>query len=343
MPFDSDRLEDVRRALAGPIDAFRSALAATLEDIRGDVLTAGAGAGGARAEGVVLGRFAAGRIDLERFAAVMERSLDVEPPADGGDGMRLARETLIDLEARADDLLTVDVPAGSSLRDAVASALAGVGRAFGAARVTDRVRAGRYDLEVPAAELMGLPFARWSRTERLRAPPLVVRVAGSDLHADALAEFLDGSLRLVLLVTGPASPAPLARLVTPGTFVLQMVDDESLDLAALTALTAWDGPGIAAVLPDGAARFVHDPAAGRTPAERLTVDALPDAVPEQPIGGISTGQMADQLMHLSSLAAPPVAPKPAATGGQPVTEAPAGPADKLAAWLLGQADLTGTS
>jgi hypothetical protein len=329
-------LDVAREALAGTVEAFHSSLVATLQDVR-----AVAPEGGHERDdgGHTLGRFAAGRIDLDRFSTVIERGMEVCEQADPDGSLLRARETLTELEAHVEDLLSVDVPAGASLRDSVAAALASLGRAFAAVRVADHLRSGRQAPEVSPADLMGLPFARWTQAERRRAPPLVVRVSGADLHADALAEFLDGSVRLVLVVSAPAPPAPLARLVTSGVFVLQTVDGEGLE-----RLVAWDGPGLAAVLPAGAACFVHDPSGGPSWADRLQVQHLPDAAPEQAVGGMRPEQMARQLDHLAGLSELTAVPAslPPDTRTTPSTAPPpaAGPADRLAAWLLGQADLS---
>jgi hypothetical protein len=333
-------MDVVTEALAGAAEAFHSSLVATLQDVRADA-PEGGGVGDDGDNG--LGRFASGRIDLDRFAAVIERGMEVCEQADPDGSLRRARETLTELESHVEDLLTVDVPAGASLRDTVAAALASLGRVFGAVRVVEHARSGLHGPEVSAADLMGLPFARWTHAERLRAPPLMVRVAGADLHADALNEFLDGCVRLVLVVSAPAPPAPLARLVTSGVFVLQTVDGDGLE-----RLAAWDGPGIAAVLTEGAACFVHDPGGGPSWADRLHVQSLPDEAPGQPVGGMGPEQMARQLTHLVELrelgtapaTLPPDMAAPASTVSAPDSAPAAGPADRLAAWLLGQADLT---
>ena len=67
------------------------------------------------------------------------------------------------------------------------------------------------------------------------------------------------------------------------------------------------------------------------------VTSLPETTPRKPVGGVSVSQQSEELMQLKSLAGQ-TAVKPAA---EPVT-APAAssdPVDKLAAWLLNQADL----
>ncbi len=76
----------------------------------------------------------------------------------------------------------------------------------------------------------------------------MVAVDGSEVHAGALAEFADGREKLVLVVRGASAPAPLARCITPGTLVLQTDDGRGLDRVA-----AFDGPAIAAIVPEGAA------------------------------------------------------------------------------------------
>ncbi len=96
--------------------------------------------------------------------------------------------------------------------------------------------------------------------ERGRArlcPPLVIEVEGQDLRPASLAELLEGGQKIVLVVNGPAAPAPLVRLITPGVTVIQTDDP-----AELSALGAVDGPGIAALMPEGAAKFMHIPGDG---------------------------------------------------------------------------------
>jgi hypothetical protein len=138
----------------------------------------------------------------------------------------------------------------------------------------------------------------------------------------------------VLLVDGRAAPAPLARLIAPGTFVMQ-----SEDGSQLSRLAAFDGPGVAAIFEERgmAARFVHDPSGGGRLADRLEVTHLPDR-PRSRVAGVSAERQAEELAwlrELQALAAAAAAPSPgsAAAGPQPAT-----PADQLAAWLLRQTD-----
>lgn len=325
--------ESLLHALARPRAAFRSAVAATLEQVRG-VLTAERGATSSEEEAGELGPFAAGRISTERFTALLTH----RHPLDGAalERMEAAFSTLSDVATHTDQLMVVHVPPGGSVREEVAAALASLGRAFGAARLFDLARSGRARAEEHGPLLTGLPFRRWNRTERSLAPPLVVFVNGPDCFAEGLAEFLDGAFKVVLVVRGDAPLAPLARLVTPGTFVLQTSAEE--DLARLGE--AW-GPGIAALVPETAAHFMHDPAAGKEPWDRIAITSLPAAAPPPLAGGRSASQQRDDLAHLQALAKrPEAAPAvPAGNGAVPVAAAAGQPADRLAAWLLSNARL----
>lgn len=305
-------------------DRFRSSLSLTLEQVRGqaDEQPAGAAAPGPD-EARDLGAFAARRIDAARFAALLVRQAPVSSAV--GAALRQAQRALASVAHDLDALCTLRVEPGGSLHDEVARALAQLGRAFAAARRVSRLRAAPEEAaDVPPPPL---PFRAWTRAERELAPPLLVRLAGADLRAEGLAEFLDGGLRILLLAEGEAPPAPLARLVTPGTFVLQAGDEDAL-LAVLDA----PAPGVAALLPEGAARFVHDPARGATLHARLSLAFLPARAPAAPLGGRSARQQADELAHLAELGAAAAAAGASGAG-------PGSPADTLAAWLLAQADV----
>ena len=321
--------------LGGQVTAFESAVAATAEQVRVSLeLQKSSGNGQPPGAETELGAFAVGRIDLERFA-----TLRSSPEA--LDHMTVSRienvfATLSGLIERKQGLLRVNVAPGGSLRDTVAQALADVGRAFGAARVFDLARTGRFDPQEHGALTQAFRFECWSRAERRRAPPLIVHVDGADLYPGGLADFLDGAVKLVLVVSGAAPPAPLVRLVSPNTFILQTTDVEEL-----ARLAAWDGTGVAALMPDGAARFVHDPGGGPHLWHRLSVAHLP-AAPRAAVGGHSVAQQADALAQLEALVArPPESEAPAAPvrASTATAEAAGSPADKLAAWLLDQADL----
>lgn len=322
--------------LSRPTDAFRSALAATAEQLRGQLADAeheakAAAAGGD--EGSDLGVFAAGRIDADRFAAVAAReSVSLEPVV--LERIRRAWETLKALLERGDGLFQVEVASGESLVHAVIRALSDIGRAFGASRVAELSRRGVYKEADHASWLERFGFDAWNARERSLAPPLIVHVDGVDVHAEGLAPFLDGGQKIVLVVKdGPTPPAPLVRLITPGVFVAQVRDG-----AGLERFGAWDGPGVAAIVSEPAAAFVHDPDAGPNAWDRLTLDFLPETWPTDSLGRLSAFQQSEPLRQLRTLVIRPVA---AETAGAEVAEGPADPVDKLAAWLMDQADLSG--
>jgi len=311
-------------ALRPAADPFRSALARTIEEVRTFLDARDTGesnlVSGAEAS---LGSFAAGRVDPERFAALLSQTLSLDESA--SKRIEAAFEALRDLNDRLDALLHVRVPVGGSLRDAVAGRLAEIGRAFGAAHIVSAVRADNYVESVHAGLLRGFPFARWSPTERELAPPLIVEVAGSDCRAASLAEFLDGSLKILLHVEGPAPVAPLARLIAPLTYVAQThrIDD-------LAAFAGWEGAGVVALMPEEAARFRHDPAAGSDPTARLRIEQVPEDRLTA-VGGTSAAQQREDLELLAAWAAVSPASTACASSDDP--------AGKLAAWLLQQADL----
>lgn len=335
MPSD-DRLRLAQSAFEKPIRSFLSTLATTADEVRRHLLARQSTWDGVVARvSAELGPLAAGRINAERFATLAVDRQSADPIAI--EAIERALATLTDLAARADALCRVEVPPGGSLYEAVARALGEVGRAFSAARLAAEVRAGRAGTDTRAVE--ALPFSRWTRNERRAAPPLVVAVGGADLRAAALAEFLDGRQKIVLVVEGECAPAPLVRLVAPGTFVLQTNDGAGLD-----RLARWDGPGLAALVPDSAARFVHDPAAGAAPCDRITIAHAPDRVPRKAIGGLSAAQQMEELELLRSLAARPGGAAPGGAEPAAVAVAAGGaasdPADKLADWLLSKVNLS---
>ena len=149
-----------------------------------------------------------------------------------------------------------------------------------------------------------------------------------------LAEFLDGNVKILLVARGATPPAPLVRLITPATFVLQTASEKGLDRFA-----EFQGAAVAALVPEGCAEFVHDPDAGRELWERIEIVHIPDAAPARAIGGVSAWQMTEELHQLRTLGRARGAE--AAEAGSAAVSAPAGeePVDKLAAWLLSQADL----
>jgi hypothetical protein len=326
MPSDDPRIRVALEVLAGPIAEFRTAIAGALaqaEAVQTDV-TADPDARAARAR-AELGVFAEGRIDPRAFASRFAQVPPAEAPARDalGRAVALLRAEL----ARGEDRFVLDVPAGGNLAAAIGNALEEVGRAFGAIQLAELVRSGRYEAQGTDPLLTAGDFRRWTRAERRFAPPLVVSVDGADLHAAPLADYCDGRVKLLLVIRGPSAPAPLVRLITPGILVLQTGDRAGLDHFA-----ASRGPAVAALVPPGAARFLHDPAGGKEPWQRLSVLDLPEP-PRRALGGISAWQMTEDLQQLAALArtpfsigAPGTAPSPALGESEAV--------DRLTSWLL---------
>ncbi len=347
----SDELS--RKALdsvASRAERFRSAVAITAEQLRGQLAAQKAAAGGADQTAAVLGKFAAARVDPARFSQLLkpQKSHDVAWTK----AIERALKVLDELASRGEDLFHVQVPAGGDLVAAVDQALATAGRAFGAARLAKLVESSRY---VPAEHdsmLANFPFRGWSRDERRLAPPLVVEVAGGDLSAGGLSAYLDGSQVIVLIADGAAPAAPLARLISPGVFVAQADNAD-----ALGALAGVAGPAILAVLPAEAAHFMHTPAAGSV-AARLEVTHLPAQEPRRALGSLSVFQQMQDLAVLAALVVPPNAGPadaiPASSNGhgaasdvtsQPPVQvngssAAGDPVGALAAWLLARVDLS---
>lgn len=333
MPSD-ERLTLALNALAAPRDAFRSALVTSAEQVREFLRLQRASSDNGRAARLAseFGAFAAGRIDPGRLAAVFHSAATCDPASIAA--IERALETLTALADRPPAADVVELPAGDSLHTAVAAALDDVGRAFQAVRTFEIVRAGSRRPEGGASETAPLPYASWSRGERRVAPPLVVALDGADLHAGCLVPFLDGQQKILLLIRGASTPAPLVRCITPGTFVLQTVDGTELD-----RFVSWEGPGIAAFVPETSARFTHDPAAGAEIWERLSIASLPERAPRQSVGGLSAAQQLEELRQCQLLAVRPVPAASAAANGSQVPAAATDPAGQLAAWMLAQADL----
>ena len=335
MPSD-DRVELALNVLAGQRDAFRTALGTTVEQVQAFLSEQRSSAnGGVNRLAAEMGPFATGRMDTDLLAELFGGSAKLDVLTI--ETIEKARDTMTELAKRNHDLFFAHVPPGGDLRATVAKALEEIGRAFGAVRIFELTRSGSYGGNEHARSLGSFPFQKWSKGERRLAPPLVVAVDGADLRAEMLADFLDGVQKIVLVVRGPCAPAPLVRLITPGTFVIQTGDATGLD-----RLAAYAGPGIGALVPDGAARFTHDPARGAEIWNRLTIESAPAKEPRLSVGGRSGSQQAEELRQLMALAAAPSG-APSAGAATPVAAAPATPADpvdKLAAWLLSQANLS---
>ncbi len=339
MPSDIKTLEAselARKALEGlapRVEAFHTAVATAEEEIRAFV-THRKGVSAHRVEQTLaeLGPFAAGRIDPEKFAKLVLDTDDLTPPAE--DVMDRAEQILSEF-AVGSDFHVVTVPRGGDLRDAVKDALNHVGQVFGASRAVELARSGLFDPDQHNYLLSALPFRKWNREERRLAPPLVVEVEAEDLLPAGLGEFLDGEVKIVLVVKGPTAPAPLARLITPGTYVVQTADP-----ASLTGLARSAHPGVGLLFDEvrpEQARFVHDPDAGAASWQRIAVSHMPE---ESEVGrGRRPPAWLEELVHLHALARKPAAAEPGAPAAEPEEETT--PADQLAAWLLHQTDLAG--
>ncbi len=322
----------IQSALAPHFDAFRSAVAGTSEQIRSSLAELDSDVGSRLArEEAGLGGFADGCIDVERFAALATGQSKLT--AGAKPTLEAAQKVLMEINQAGAELNQLRFDGGDLLQE-VHAALASVGRAFGAARVAELARTGSFRKKEHGGLLKAYPYPQWNARERRLAPPLVIHCSGKDLHAGALSLFLDGDAKLVLVVDGVCPPALLARLISPGIFVVQ--GDES---APLEAMLAWKGPGIAALVHDQAARFVHDPEGGASIAERLRLDFLPEAPKPRALGGLSAGQQLEDLQHLTALAGSAAAPAPASIPANGAASAPATPVDKLAAFLLARAHL----
>lgn len=322
MPFDATALEALH-VVSGAIAAYQSQVAAVADRIA-QYLAAHEDEATGSAEAEQLGVFAAGRIDVERFSALWEerRALDQSERA----LLTRSHDALRDIASRPGDHFITNLPTGGRLTTALANTFTDLGRCFGAMMIAEMVRTGRFRTE--DFELIhGFPRFRWTRAERGMSPPVIVTLDGADLWAGEVAQYLDGNQKIVLVVRPPAPPAALVRLITPGTLVLQ-----SCSVTGLQPLNAVEGPAIAALMPDGAAEFIHRP--GTSPAhERMTISTKPTGA-RKGVEGWTTWQQQQELDQLYSMAAAPVIaheqqPQPASD-----------PADRLASWLLSHADLS---
>ncbi len=335
MPSD-ERMEIALRALAGAVEKYHSAVVTTAEEVRG-YLSSHQPANQNRGEAVAvgLGKFAAGRIDIDRFSALLGDSGADDPSLT--EKVEGAYKILSEIASGGDGIFRVDVRPGGRLGDAVANRLSDVGRAFAAGRVAGMATRGSLNAGNNDRQLGPLDFEVWNTSERQVAPPLAVEIDGADVRAGELAEFLDGNVKIVLVVRGESSPAPLVRLISPSVFVAQNSDETGLDRFA-----RYEGPAVAAIVPETAARFIHDPTTGEGPWDRLEVTYMPEEAPKKPVGGISVRQQIEELEQLKALASCAGQAHAAAEGEEPVAEQMISdhPVDKLAAWLLSQADLS---
>lgn len=335
--------------LAPAREAYHSAVLSATETLRGLLRSRGPEGAAERLAGE-LGPFMAGRVDTERLARVLGSGPGTSSEA--APILERATARLAELAWTPEATFRVAVPPGGDLRDAVRDALAALGRAFGAARAAELARSGAYHAQEHDALLEEYPFRRWTAAERRLAPALLVRVQGADLRPAGLSDFLDGEMKLVLDVEGRSSAAPLARLVTPGLMVVQTTDADDLE-----RVLEVEGPAVVALFDDdaGAVSFVHDPAVGNLPWERLEVagdlDELRDRLEADDPRSRKDRAGREELAHLVALASGPAAVGRAGSGpvgpggggasaaadGDDAAGAPA--TDRLAAWLLASTDL----
>lgn len=321
------RISSALLALRPRISAFRRAVSGALERARATLVPESE----PDQTSTTLGDFGGRLIDAGRFASISSRLTILD------DAMRApvkrAMEVLEELASSPDDLFIIDVPAGGSLGAALQTRLADLGRVFGAATLVDQVRRGMWDPAQDQSCLDAHPFASWSASERRFAPPLIVLIAGNDLDAFALAPLIDGWVRFILVVREPSSEAPLARLISPGSFIAQVDDVKVIDVVA-----DFDGPAVIAVMNGKEARFIHDPRAGAAFWQRLQISRLPDIPARKPSGVHSAWERREDLAHLSALSERPVIVANASdqsAGAGVISGSDA--TESLTAWLLGQA------
>jgi len=346
----SDSAAWARELLDRQAEAHRSALTEALEEARGalrSLRSSGNGRAGRIAQ--ELGALAGGPMDAERFAVLLEREPGMDPKH-----LETFEKAVSILEWATDEsarVAEVSVGDAETLAQAVERALRHRGQAFGAVRVLALLRSGEFRAGEHASLLEGIPFRDWRTVERQVAPPLIVTTPGNRLDTlPALAPVMDGGMKILLLTEGPTPPAPLARLISPGILVAQAHDPEVLERVA-----AFPGPAVAALVPGSCAAFIHDPGTGATdgdaaPAFRIL--SLPDSTPRSWVGGMSPAQQTRDLELLrvwsrtpngppgSDVAAPEGASK---KEGVKEPDPTIEPAERLAAWLMSQAELDDSS
>ena len=84
--------------------------------------------------------------------------------------------------------------------------------------------------------------------------------------------------------------------------------------------------------------FMHDPDGGKDPWQRMTVKFTP-AAPKKSVGGQSLWQMKEDLQVIAELAATPFSVPAVGNGSAAPAVGAADAAEKIAAWLIGQAGL----
>lgn len=329
MPSDA-RVAAALAAAEPQILAFQAALAAAADRLDAQLESAVEDPAHVRVA-TELGEFAAGRIDITRFAALSQEpeALDDHELA----LLRRSRDLLREQAALPLARFVVDVPSGGRLCGALGHAFAELGAAYGAMLVAELVRTRRYDAAAHSFLLHSLPRHQWNRAERAAAPPMVMWVDGADLWGGEIAQYLDGGQKIVIVVRPPMSPAPLVRLITPGTYVRQTTSTEHL-----TEALALDGPAVVALVPEGSAEFVHRPDARQPMHARVHISTRPQGA-RKTLQSWTAWQQQEELAQLDALAAEPAPAVIPALAQANAVSPPADPADQLARWLLSRADL----
>jgi hypothetical protein len=279
-----------------------------------------------------LGSFASGRIDAGKLAAFEPQSAEPNPTA--FEALERAAGVLREIARLNEDDFVVRVKPGDRMSRVLSERLSSMGRAFGAAELAALAHAGRPTTVDVDRRLEQYHPDDWSAREREIAPPLVVIAEGSTMRVGAVRDWLEGNQKIVFVVEGPCPSAPLAPLIIPGGWVAQIASPEEVG-----GFERFEGPAVCAFVPEGAAVFTHDPAHG------LTLEIETGDVKVRPVGPITVWRQQEDLATLERMSGrggPAGAGAGPSANGQREVEA-AQPADRLAAWLLNQADLPAES
>ncbi|MCP4092305.1 MAG: hypothetical protein GY747_02560 [Planctomycetes bacterium] len=326
--FECNCPDAVKTAASASLGDFRSSLATAVGLLRGSLAQI---TGDSKKKQEIaeksLGSFAAGRIDASRFDEFATNKTTIE--ASAGPVIERALDVMVELMDAGDALNRVRLEEGQNLRCLLSKTTKNIGRAFGAAQAVELAKVGNYVEAEHGGWFDAFLYKNWSSVQRNLAPAVVVELANGSAQTTNLGEYVDGNFKAILVYGQDCPPAPLARLVTPGVFVLQTSDCLGLD-----DFLSFEGSGIAAVVPLDAAHFAHDPRRGNTLAERMVGVELPETPSLRHRGGLSVMQQQQDLAQLQALASAET-PAAAAEG----KAAKANPVDKLAAFLLGKAHL----
>lgn len=325
--YTCDCPEDVKAVASASLGDFRSSLATTVGILRASLAqVTGDSSKQQEIAEKSLGSFAVGRINVESFEKFAVNKTTV---AEGtGPVIERALDVMVELMDTGDALNRVKLNEGQNLRCMMSRTLKNIGRAFGAAHAVELAKAGTYSENEHAGLFDAYLYKNWSPAQRALAPAIVIELANGSAQTTNLGEFVDGQQKVVLVYGEDCPPAPLARLVSPNMFVLQ-----TTDCLGLEDFLSYQGPGVAAVVPQTSAHFAHDPRRGSTIAARLVGVEIPASPNFRVRGGLSVSQQQEDLAQLEALA------NAEAPAEKEEAAAEANPVDKLAAFLLGKAHL----